>query len=205
MRYAIAILPLLLLVACSDPTTNFTAAKVGDAREVTKEQGKTLTFSNDNSKVEFLSGKVTADHKGGFTKFTGAVVTGDDGKSIKQIEVEIDMDHIWTDDPKKDNSRLTGHLKTGDFFLVSEYPTSKFISTEVKAGDGGAYTITGNLTMRGQTKSVTFPATIAADDGKVKARAEFKINRHDWGVSFKGKEDDLVRDHVAMILEINAG
>lgn len=203
---ALALVALATLAACSDPTANYQAASVSEAREVTKEAGNELAFSNEGSKVEFLSGKVTADHPGGFTKFTGKVVTSDDAKSVKQVEVEIDMDHIWTDDPKKDNAKLTGHLKTGDFFLVKEYPTSRFISTEIKpGGEGGTHTVTGNLTMRGETKSISFPATIKVEDGKVRAKAEFKINRHDWKVSFRGAEDNLVRDEVALILDIYAG
>ncbi len=196
----------LMLSACSDPTANLTAANTGDAKDVTTEQGKEVTFSNEGSKIGFLGAKVTGHHYGGFKKFSGKAVLSDDGKAVKQVEVEIDMNSIWTDDPEKDNERLTGHLKQGDFFLVEEHPTSKFISTSIEPAEGAnKFEVTGNLTMRGETKSIKFPATITVNDGKVTTKAEFKINRHDWKVSFPGMEDDLIKDDVGLTLDINAG
>jgi polyisoprenoid-binding protein YceI len=195
----------LMATACSDPTANLTAANTGEAKEVTKAEGKEVSFNNENSKIRFHGAKVTGSHKGGFHKFSGKAVLGDDGKSVKQVEVEIDMSSVWTDDPDKPNEKLTGHLKTDDFFDVPNNPTSKFISTEIKAADGAnKYNVTGNLTMRGVTKSITFPATITVNDGKVTTKAEFKINRHEWKISYKGMEDDLIKDDVGLTLDINA-
>jgi polyisoprenoid-binding protein YceI len=193
----------LMATACSDPTANLTAANTGEAKEVTKAEGKEVSFSNENSKIGFHGAKVTGSHKGGFHKFNGKVVL--DGDTVKQVEVEIDMSSVWTDDPDKPNEKLTGHLKTDDFFDVPNNPTSKFISTEIKAADGAnKYNVTGNLTMRGVTKSIRFPATITVSDGKVTTKAEFKINRHDWKVNYKGMEDDLIKDDVGLTLDINA-
>ena len=56
--------------------------------------------------------------------------------------------------------------------------------------------VTGTLTIRGTAKDVTFPATIKLDNGKVDASTEFSINRKDFGLVYKGKPDDLIRDVV---------
>ncbi|MCC7510688.1 MAG: YceI family protein [Planctomycetes bacterium] len=201
----VMLLGILLVAGCSDPLANYAKANASDAKEVTHEKGKEFTFSNEGSKIGFHGAKVTGSHKGGFKKFSGKVILSDTGTTIKQVEVEIEMSSIWTDDPDKDNEKLTGHLKTGDFFLVEEHPKSKFISTEIKeGGEGGTHTVTGNLTMRGTTKSISFPATIKVSNDSVTTTAEFKINRHDWKVSFKGREDDLIKDDVGLTLNISA-
>lgn len=193
----------LLMIACSDATANYANTTAGEAKEVTKETGTELKFSGENSKINFLGKKVTGHHDGGFKKFEGkAIVEGD---TLKQVEVMIDMDSIWTDNDESDDPKLTNHLKTDHFFDAENHPDSQFISTEIKAGgDGGTHTITGNLTMRGKTKSITFPADVTLKDGKLAAKAKFKIDRQQWGVHFKGMEDNLIEDEVGLELEINA-
>jgi polyisoprenoid-binding protein YceI len=195
----------VLMAACSDPAANVTAANVSEAKEVKKEEGKELKFSNENSKIDFRSNKaVSGGHDGGFNQFTGTVTV--DGDKVKQVEVNIDMNGIWTDDDKSEKPKLTNHLKSGDFFDVEKFPTAKFVTTEIKeGGEGGTHTVTGNLTLKETTKSVTFPATVAYKDGKVTTKAEFKINRMDWKVEYKGAQDNLILNDVILKLEINAG
>ncbi|MBX3473775.1 MAG: YceI family protein [Planctomycetes bacterium] len=204
---------LLALSACSDPLANVAKANVAEAKEVKEEKatglGKELKFSHaSGGEIKFMSGKRTADHPGGFSEFAGKLVTTDDGKGVKQVELEIKMDSIWssdgTDGKDKTNVKLTGHLKSADFFNVEKYPTAKFVSTEIKEGGSGAtHTVTGNLTIMETTKSVTFPATIKVDGGKVTATAPmFKINRNDWGITYKGMADNLIKDDVGIEFEI---
>lgn len=205
---------LLALSACSDPLANVAKANVADAKEVKEEkaagQGKELKFSHTNgSEVKFMSGKRTADHPGGFGEFSGKLITTDDGKGVKQVEVEIKTASIWaadgTDGKDKTNEKLTGHLKSADFFDVEKYPTAKFVTTEIKEGaTGGTHTVTGNLTIMETTKSVTFPATITVDGGKISAKANFKINRLDWKITYKGMADNLIKDDVGIEFNIKA-
>lgn len=193
----------LLLVACSDATANHTSTNAGEAKEVNTETGKELSFSNDGSKVSFIGKKVTGHHDGGFNKFTGKAIV--DGIELKQVEVTIDMNTIWTDDDKSDTPKLTGHLKSADFFDVENHKEARFISTSIeKGGDGGSHTITGNLTIRGKTKSITFPADVTLADGGLTATAKLKIDRQEWGVHFKGMKDNLIEDEVGLTLDISA-
>jgi polyisoprenoid-binding protein YceI len=188
---------------------------VADAKEVKEEkaagQGRELRFSHaTGGEIRFLSGKRTADHPGGFSEFSGRLVTTDDGKGVKQVEVEIRTASIWaadgTDGKDKTNEKLTGHLKSADFFNVEKYPTARFVSTEIKpGGNGGTHTVTGNLTIMETTKSVSFPATIRVEGGKVTAKAPmFKINRTDWGITYKGMADNLIKDDVGIEFDIRA-
>jgi polyisoprenoid-binding protein YceI len=144
-------------------------------------------LTSDNTKITFVGTKPQGKHNGGFKTVSGtASWTGNDLTTLK-ISVEIDMKSTYTDTDK-----LTGHLKSPDFFDVANNPTSKFETTKVEK-NGDAYKITGKLTLRGNTKEMSFPAKIAADGGNLTLTSDFKINRHDWGVSYgKGMVDDNV-------------
>jgi polyisoprenoid-binding protein YceI len=105
-----------------------------------------------------------------------------------------------------DAADLTGHLKSADFFNTAEHAQAKFDSLSIteKSGENGAtHEIAGNLEMKGQAKKVTFPATLEVSDAGVHGKAEFSINRKDWGIDYPGKPDDLIKDDVALILDLN--
>jgi polyisoprenoid-binding protein YceI len=142
-------------------------------------------LSGENTQITFVGTKPGGKHDGGFKKLTGtATVT--DGK-IATIEVEIDTDSLWSD-----NGKLTNHLKNPDFFGVKDHPKATFKSTKIEKNDKG-YTITGDLMMIGQTKPVSFPATVTENGGKLSLNAAFAIDRTNWGMNYgKGKVDDKV-------------
>jgi polyisoprenoid-binding protein YceI len=138
-----------------------------------------FALDGDNTKVEFVGTKPGGRHVGGFKKLTGtAVVAGDDLATVK-LEVEIDMNSTYTD-----TGKLTNHLKSADFFDVKTNPKSKFVSTKVeKVNDG--YNVTGDLTLNGKTKSISFPAKLAMTDGTLTLASEFKIKRQDFGMTYE--------------------
>jgi polyisoprenoid-binding protein YceI len=148
-------------------------------------------LTGENTKLTFTGTKPGGKHDGGFKKLAGtATVT--DGK-LATIEVEIDTDSLYSD-----NEKLTGHLKNPDFFGVKDHPKATFKSTKIEKTDKG-YTITGDLTMIGQTKPVTFPATVAENNGTLTVNADFTIDRTNWGMNYgKGKVDDKVSLKVAV-------
>jgi polyisoprenoid-binding protein YceI len=147
--------------------------------------GGNFTLDGKNTKIEFTGTKPGGKHVGGFKDLTGTA-TGADATSLK-LEVEIDATSMYTDTPK-----LTNHLKSADFFEVKTYPKAKFVSTKIeKAADG--YTITGDLTLHGKTKSISFPAGIKVGAEAVSLSSTFKINRQDFGITYgAGKVDDDV-------------
>jgi polyisoprenoid-binding protein YceI len=150
----------------------------------------------DNTTVKFVGTKtkpMPGKHDGGFKGVKGSATY--DGKDLTSlaITVDIDMNTIYTDTEK-----LTQHLKTPDFFDVKNNPASKFVSSKVEKGKEG-YNVTGKLTMAGKTKELTFPATIEVKDGNLTLSSSFKLNRHDWGVSYgKGAVDDLVSLNISV-------
>lgn len=112
------------------------------------------------------------------------------------------MNSIYTDDEK-----LTGHLKTADFFDVEKFPKASFVSTKITpdaAKGAGFYTVTGDFELQRQKKSITFPAKITVGDDKVEVDAEFAINRKDFAIVYAGKTDDLIRDDVVIRLDLES-
>jgi polyisoprenoid-binding protein YceI len=125
-----------------------------------------------------------------------------DGAAEKSsVTVDIDAGSITSDTEK-----LTGHLKSADFFDVVRFPKATFASTAVKAGGdrGATHTITGNLTLHGVTKAITFPATVRIAGDEVSVDSDFAINRKDFAINYPGKQDDLIRDDVVIRLSIHA-
>ena len=209
--YWLGILAVVVAVGlhgCADPAANKPAAEVNEPAaddsaeapakaEEMAATGDALAFTDDST-IGFVGSKVTGSHEGGFEEFTGTVTMDGDDITTAVIDVTIDMDSTWSD-----NDRLTGHLKNEDFFDVPNFPESKFTSTAIEV-DGDSYKVTGDLTLHGVTKSISFPATIDYADGTLTANAEFSINRFDFGIEYPGKTDDLIRELVLLKLNIVA-
>ncbi len=159
---------------------------------------KKYTFA-EASTVSFTGSKVTGSHDGGFKKFDGYFTVAGDQLSGTDHKVVIDMTSTWADHPK-----LEGHLKGADFFDVETYPTSTFALTSIEKGEGDNHTIKGELTLRGATKGISFPATITGDASGFNLKAEFFIKRFDFGIQDPGKADDLIRDEVGIKLDLTA-
>ena len=205
MSIAITLLTGLIFVnACSDPAADKTKAVTGEPAKVASPpatgQGQKYLISPQASKVEFVGSKVTGSHNGSFNDFTGDITyAGTPEKS--SVSIKIKTDAMTTDD-----EGLTKHLKTADFFDVAKFPEASFVSTEIKPGGdkGASHTVTGNLTLHGVTKAITFPATINVTPETASVDSTFSINRRDFGINYAGKANDLIRDDVVMKLTIRA-
>jgi polyisoprenoid-binding protein YceI len=142
-------------------------------------------ISPSTSKIEWVGTKVGGKHRGGFKAFTGSMEPANGDITASKIKVDIKTASIYSDVGK-----LTQHLKSPDFFGVDKYPEASFVSSKIeKAADGdNTHKITGELTLHGEKKEITFPAKITEKGDKVLLDSEFKINREDFGMSYgKGK------------------
>ena len=205
----------IFLTACEDPAANKPKATTTNASNTANTgnaannstatapaKSETLVINPENSKVEFVGSKVTGKHDGGFKKFAGTIALVNGKPEDSTVSIDIDAASVFTD-----TDGLTKHLQTGDFFDVAKFPKASFKATKIvpDAEKGaGHYMVTGDLMLRGVTKSVTFPATITVSDGNVAVKAEFSINRKDFNILYAGKADDLIRDDVVIKLDLNA-
>ena len=198
LRLFSPLLLLLLFTACGD-VGDAPEATTGDAVAVADADGIALAIDTSQSEINWKGAKVTRSHDGGFHVFDGTVYVNDG--QVQRVEVNIDATSIWSD-----TERLTGHLMSDDFFGVETNPTAEFVASEFAPTDsaGATHLVTGNLTMAGQTNSVTFPATISVEEGRVTAQADFIINRQNWGITYPGQPDDLISDEIRILFDIVA-
>jgi polyisoprenoid-binding protein YceI len=98
--------------------------------------------------------------------------------------VEVDMNTIEDKNHGRDN-KLVNHLKDPDFFEVEKFPFSTIVFTRVKSINVNDKEITANLTIKGITNAVTFPAKMEINDGIVKANGRLVIDRTLWDVRYK--------------------
>lgn len=152
-------------------------------------------LTGENTKIEFNGTKKGGKHDGGFKTLTGSVTISDSDPTTAKVEFEIDLNSTYTDTEK-----LTNHLKSPDFFGVKANPKSKFVSKKIEKAKEG-YTVTGDLTLNGMTKSVTFPAQITAKDDELAVSGAFTINRQDWGIKYG---TGTINDSVSLKVKVNA-
>ena len=122
---------------------------------------------------------------------------------------EIDMNTI-TDPVHGSDNNLIQHLKDPDFFDVVKFPATTFIISKVKAATGSAIDITGNLTIKGITHEVTFPAQLELIGGVVNASGKLNIDRSKWDVRygsatfFNNLADDTISNEIEFDIKIVA-
>jgi len=202
-----------LVFACKPKSAD--EAKTGEAQKAAESSG-TVYAVNENSVVSWRGIKPTGEHVGTVMVSDGQVMVEDGALSAGSIT--IDLNSIVNSDLEGDmNARLVGHLKSEDFFFTEKFPTAQFEIVSMEKFSGSAaegeltpsHEVTGNLTMRGETKSITFPAAISVTDEMVSVKTnEFAIDRTLWNVNFKSKKifaelkDDFIDDMINLRFDV---
>lgn len=132
-------------------------------------------------RIEWKGSTPIKSHEGLLSPKSFDVSLGADG-TIDSLSVVIDMDSIdVTDITGNKRDKLMGHLRSEDFFFVSEYPTASFTMAEFKDGQ-----LHGTITIRGISKGFTIPVNVeAAGENQWKLSGEFSFNRHDFDVNYQ--------------------
>lgn len=188
----------LLLASCAGNPEG-KKAETTDSVEVANviQVGYALPVDVAASKVVWKGTKVTGAHEGTVAIKSGTITV--DNNQITAGEFILDMNTISSTDLEGEyKDKLDGHLKADDFFAVANNPEASFVITGVKTGaTPNDYVISGNLTIKGITKNITFDAQVKEiSEASVVATADFNILREDWGVSYEGKKDDLISKEI---------
>lgn len=153
-----------------------------------KQQAATYKVDTKESTFKWTGKKVTGEHWG-YVKFNDGVVTVD-GNNFTGGSFTVDMNTIDCQDLQGEyNGKLVGHLKSEDFFAVEKHKTStlkiKSISAipGAKAGEN-THNVKADLTIKGITKEVAFPAQIIVAKDKVIANAEFSVDRTLYDIKY---------------------
>ena len=148
-------------------------------------KGKTYTVDAKQSAVVWTGKKVTGEHKGKVEISSGKLNVLD--KKLIDGTFVLNLASLTVTDitePEK-NAKLVGHLKNDDFFATDKFPTSQLVITKATQQSGEQYELTGNLTIKGITQPITFPATVKITDKGATARAQITVNRTKYDIKYK--------------------
>jgi len=198
----VLLLTIVLLSGCSE-TKNEKVSTDTKGQTASTNKGKKLNIVSSESKLEWMGKKVTGQHNGTVDLGKGDLYV--DGGKLTGGSFEIDFSTIKVLDITDEslNAKLTGHLKSDDFFSVSTFSIGKFEITSVTAIPNATtnnYTIGGKLTIKGITKEISFPAKVNISGDAVTAMADFNIDRTLWDIKynsgkyFENLGDKLISD-----------
>jgi len=142
---------------------------------------------------------------GRFTRFTGSLHAAKPDFSDSLVRFEADIDSIDTQNEQRD-----AHLKSPDFFDAAHHPKLSFVSTSFNRKTDGSFALTGDMTIRGITRSITLDAvyngTVSGFDGDIAAfEITGKLNRQEFGLRWNALTEAggvVVGDEVKLELTV---
>ena len=175
--------------------------------------GGSVDVDTKASKVEWTGKKVAGQHTGTIALNGGNLDVNDD--QITGGKFSIDMTSIACTDMEGEYAdKLVGHLSSPDFFDVAKHSTATFVIDRVEnhdkdaAGDNAA--VTGNLTIKGISHAISFPANIQIKGGKVAAVADVRVDRTKYDIKygsgqfFDGLGDNMIDDEFLLHIVLGA-
>ena len=230
-----AIAVLLLFCACSR-TSDTEKARVAEAAEAAPAPAAAIAYQADpnKSKLGWIGADPTGNHNGTIALREGTIAVSNG--QVASGKFVFDMATLRAEDLElrdAQNKKLTGHLMSPDFFDVVRNPTAEFVITKVVPLEGGSspaqtdtatrtriirskqskaveeptHEVTGNLTLKGTTKSITFPARLSVTDQAVTTQANFLIDRTDWKLNYRSEKslgNKLIYPEVNIVLDVVA-
>jgi polyisoprenoid-binding protein YceI len=202
------------LSACGDSAPKGDDAKVQDQQQTAEATGAQFTVDTTASRVRFTGHGVGKNHKGTFKLSGGNVAVANNqitGGSFTLNIKSMDLDEKGG----MFDEKLRPHLMSGDFFDAEKFGTAKFditsvtpysaTSSDTSIVQGANFTVSGNLTLKDQTKNVSFPAKIDLDGNTLKAKANFDIDRRQWQMNYgndKTLGDKFISEKVNIELDL---
>ena len=173
--------------------TTASIAKVAKTEKTAKVAATTYQIDAAQSNLAWNGKKVTGEHNGTIKIADGNLQVNKN--NIVGGTIGIDMNSIVNLDitDKDFNQKLIGHLKSDDFFSVEKNPRATFKITSltpIKGAKAGAanYNVNGNLTIKGITNPVTFPAQVAVNGNTVTAKSDAVVlDRTKWDIRYGSK------------------
>src|SRR5580704_8949404 len=172
--------------------------------------GTVATWKLDpaHSHAEFkVKHMMISNVKGSFSGLSGTLKLDESDYTHSTVEASIPVGTLKTGDAQRD-----GHLKSADFFDAEKFPAVTFKSTNIDSTGGADYQVTGDLTLHGVTKSVTFsvedvsvPSKDPWGNQRIGLSASTKLNRKDFGLTWNSALETggvLVGEEVTVSLEV---
>ncbi|MDQ3394210.1 MAG: YceI family protein [Bacteroidota bacterium] len=144
----------------------------------------TYKVDPNNSTIVWKGKKVTGEHTGTIDISKGKINV--DGKKITGGEFEINMETLANTDltDPESNTKLVGHLKSDDFFGTDKHKSAKFVIKEATSIGNNKYDVKGDLTIKGKTNEISFPATIVDKGNELEVNANIVVDRAKYDVKY---------------------
>jgi polyisoprenoid-binding protein YceI len=177
----------LILAGFAAIALSTTAVLANPGKPAAPKAAVTYKVDAAKSSLTWLGKKVTGEHTGNIKVQNGALTV--DGTKVTGGEFTFDMNSITCTDLTDAgyNAKLITHLKGEDFFNTGKFPTSTFKITKVTPKGGNNIEITGNMTIKGITNAVTFPATVSVAGNTVTASGKATLDRTKYDMKFGSK------------------
>ncbi len=171
---------------------------------------KTYKVDNKISNLEWHGKKVTGSHHGNILVKEGNLVVTDN--MLSSGTINFDMTTIVCNDLEGEyKGKLEGHLRSEDFFNVEKHQTATLeIASVTKVEGDNAYTINGDLTIKGIKHPISFPATILMENNKLVAVGEVDVDRTKYDIKygsgqfFEGLGDKMIDDNFTIKFKLGA-
>jgi polyisoprenoid-binding protein YceI/DNA-binding MarR family transcriptional regulator len=199
---SVVVLAALFLASCGG-----SSSKVEEGQDAAEAGAGAKTFVIDAaaSSLEWYASKVTGEHNGTVPIKGGELAVENNKLSAGKFTMDMTQIVVLDLTDAETNGKLTGHLKSEDFFSVEKSPESSFELVSAEAIEGAAagaanYNVKGNLTIKGITKAISFPAIITMSESELTANAEVAIDRTEWDIKygsgkfFEGLGDKMIND-----------
>lgn len=176
----------------------------------TEKNTAPATVNKSESSVMWKAAKVTGEHWG-YVPIADATLDYSNGK-ITGGSFEMDMVNLTVEDltDPKSKGNLTNHLKSDDFFSVEKFNTASFKITDAKSSNGKDYVISGNLTIKGISQPISFPAKVSTSGNKLTAEGDITFDRTKFDIKFRSGNyfenlaDKLIYDDVNLKVKLVA-
>ena len=166
----------------------------------TKPNADNVRVDAKSSTVKWIGSKVASAHEGTINILKGTLNI--DHGTLVGGQFSIDMNSIKNTDIESEeySAKLEGHLKNKDFFDVEQFPTAVITITNAIKGKENNYTVIANLTIKGITHPITFDANVNINGINFLAKANIKIDRTKWDITYKSGNivKDLVADNIIL-------
>ncbi len=162
----------------------YLAATLMLALSIGMVSAQTFVLDTEASSVNWTGSKVIGGSHNGTVSLASGKLAFVDG-NLSKGSFAADMTTIAvTDLAGRGAEKLSGHLFSKDFFDVEEFPTSTFFMTSIVKDTPNAYTVTGDLTIKGKTETVSFPGSLSWENEIPTAVATMKIDRTKFGIHY---------------------
>lgn len=169
----------------------------------------TYTLDTAHTRLGFVARHAMVTKvRGAFNDFAGTAVIDGDAPERSSVQLTIKVDSIDTRNAQRDE-----HLRTNDFLDIATYPEITFSSTAIKQTGEAQFEVTGDLTIKGTTKSVTIPLEYTGTaidpfgNARIGLEGTLVINRSDYGVNWNAALETggvLVSEKITLEFEISA-